>query len=183
LSRWRCQHLFLDCGAIAGSANVLEIRSYNLKSGTRERFHALFVHDALPLLQKARVDVVAYGPSLHDRDSYFLMRAFSGLEDRQRQEDAFYASDAWRTGPREAVLAAIDGYTTVVIPVDDATLRGLRGPMLPQQSPSDFELLARLNNDYIEAVKTSNVNRFRSSSRTISSAPCQTERSSIASNS
>jgi ketosteroid isomerase-like protein len=151
----------LDCGAIAESAAVLEIRSYNLKSGTRERFHALFVHDALPLLQKARVDVVAYGPSLHDRDSYFLMRAFSGLEDRQRQEDAFYASDTWRTGPREAVLAAIDSYTTVVIPVDDATLRGLRGTMLPQQSPSDVELLVRLNNDYIESVKTSNVNRFR----------------------
>jgi hypothetical protein len=56
---------------------VLEIRSYNLKSGTRQRFHQLFVDEALPLLKRWNVDVVAYGPSLHDRDSYFLMRAFA----------------------------------------------------------------------------------------------------------
>jgi hypothetical protein len=150
-----------DSCALAVSGGLLEIRSYNLKSGARERFHELFVRDALPLLQRARIDVVAYGPSLHDRDSYFLMRTFAGLDDRQQREDAFYGSEEWRTGPRDRALAAIDSYTTVVIPVDDNTLRGLRGTMPPQNDPSDFELLLRLNNDYIESVKTSNVQRFR----------------------
>ena len=106
---------------------VLEIRSYNLKPGTRDDFHGLFLREALPMLRRWKVDVVAHGPSLHDRDSYFLMRAFSSAADRERSEDAFYGSSEWRNGPRAAVLEAIDSYTTVVIHVDDATLGVLRG--------------------------------------------------------
>ena len=105
---------------------MVEIRSYNLKTGTRDEFNRLFEREALPLLQRFKVDVVAYGPSLHDADSYFLMRSFPSLADRQQSEDAFYGSDDWRKGPREAVLACIESYTTVVVPVDDASLRSLR---------------------------------------------------------
>ena len=104
----------------------LEIRSYNIKPGTRADFHRLMTEQSLPLLERWKVDVVAYGPSLHDSDSYFLMRAFTSLEERERSEDAFYGSPEWRQGPREAVLALIESYTTVVIEVDDETLRGLR---------------------------------------------------------
>lgn len=108
------------------SGRVLEIRSYNLKPGTRDRFHQLFEREALPLLQRSKVDVVSYGPSLHDSDSYYLMRSFSSVEDRQRSEDAFYGSDEWRKGPREVILACIESYTTIVIRLDDTTIRGLR---------------------------------------------------------
>lgn len=108
------------------ASRVVEIRSYNLKPGTRTRFHRRFVVDALPLLRRWKVDVVSYGPSLHDDDSYYLMRAYSSLEERQRSEDAFYGSDEWRNGPRAAVLADIESYTTIVLQLDDATLRGLR---------------------------------------------------------
>lgn len=149
-----------DRSAAASSGQVLEIRSYNLKSGVRQKFHELFLREALPLLRKFKVDVVAYGPSLHDADSYFLMRAFSSVDVRQRSEDAFYGSDEWRTGPRAAVLDAIDSYTTVVIRVDEVTLGGLRGIMQTQNTPSDLDELLRLNNDYIESVKASDVKRF-----------------------
>jgi ketosteroid isomerase-like protein len=147
--------------AAPSSGYVLEIRSYNLKPGMRDAFHALFLREALPLLQQWRVNVVAYGPSLHDRDSYFLMRAFASVEERERNEDAFYASDSWRNGPRAAVLAAIDTYTTIVIRVDEATLGGLRGSMPTQNAASDLDELTRLNQDYIDAVTASNVDRFR----------------------
>jgi hypothetical protein len=106
---------------------TVEIRSYNLKAGTRDRFHQLFVSTSLPMLQRHGVDVVAYGPSLHDADSYYLMRAYASLDDRQKSEDAFYGSDEWRSGPREAVMADIESYTTVVVHLDAATIRGLRG--------------------------------------------------------
>jgi hypothetical protein len=106
--------------------HFVEIRSYNLKPGTRDRFHQTFLSEALPMLNRWKVDVVAYGPSLHDADSYYLMRAYPSLEARQKSEDAFYGSDEWKQGPRERILAAIDTYTTIVIRVDEATLRGLR---------------------------------------------------------
>jgi hypothetical protein len=117
-----------------GNASVkrtVEIRSYNLKPGTRDRFHQLVESHALPLLRRARIDVVSYGPSLHDADTYYLMRSFASVDDRQRTEDAFYGSAEWRKGPREAILACIENYTTVVVELDAATLDGFRGARSP----------------------------------------------------
>ena len=51
--------------------HFVEIRSYTLKPGTCEEFHRLFLEETFPILQRWKVDVVAYGPSLHDSDSYF----------------------------------------------------------------------------------------------------------------
>jgi len=159
-------------GEKAGASQIVEIRSYNLKPGARDRFHQLFVSEALPMLQRFKVNVVAYGPSLHDSDSYYLMRSFSSLQDRQRSEDAFYGSEEWRQGPREAILAGIESYTTVVIGLDDATLRGLRStarqepaveenPMQTEKAlASDLTTLLELNRDYIRSVQTSDVQRF-----------------------
>jgi hypothetical protein len=109
-----------------GVSRIVEIRSYNLKPGTRDHFQHLFVTDVMPLLARWKVDVVSFGPSPADADSWYLMRGYASLEERQRSEDAFYGSDDWKKGPREAILAAIDTYATIVIPVDEATLRGLR---------------------------------------------------------
>jgi hypothetical protein len=104
----------------------LEIRSYNLKPETCAEFHRLMVEQALPMLKRWKVDVVAWGPSAHDPAAYYLMRAYPGLEARQQDQDAFYGSAEWRQGPREALLACIDSYTSIVIQVDEPTLAGLR---------------------------------------------------------
>jgi len=72
------------------------------------------------------MDVVAYGPSMHDEDSWFLMRSFESVDERQKSQDAFYGSAEWRNGPRDAILRHIDSYTTVVIELDGATISGLR---------------------------------------------------------
>ena len=104
----------------------LEIRSYNLRPGTRAEFERLFVERALPMLQRCDMDVVACGASAHDEDSWFLMRCFPSLAERDRQEDAFYGSDEWKLGPREAILALIENYTTILIEVDASVIDGLR---------------------------------------------------------
>jgi ketosteroid isomerase-like protein len=150
-------------------STIVEIRSYNLKPGTRERFHQLFVNTSLPMLHRWKVDVVAFGPSEHDKDSWFLMRGFPSLEARQKGEDAFYASEEWIKGPREAVLADIVSYATVIIHIDQATLAGLRktgagaaraeDAMLTPSS-TDLTTLLQLNQEYIDSVQHSNVKRF-----------------------
>ena len=73
------------------------------------------------------MDVVAHGPSLHDENSYYLIRRFDSLANREESENSFYGSDEWRKGPREAIIALIDSYTEIVLQVDDVTLHGLRG--------------------------------------------------------
>jgi ketosteroid isomerase-like protein len=142
---------------------VLEIRAYTLKPGVRDGFHSRFLAEALPLLRTAGVDVVAFGPSLHDADSYYLLRAFPSVEAREQAEDAFYGSRAWVDGPRAAVLAAIDSYSTVVVSVDPHTLKGLRMPTTASARPAaaDLAQLVQLNQDYIDAVRRSDVPRFR----------------------
>src|SRR5262245_18047782 len=105
---------------------VIEIRSYNLKPGRRSDFHALFVDQSLPMLRRWGVDVVSFGPSPHDENSYYLIRAYADLAERQRSQDAFYGSDEWRQGPREALLALIETYAETVLELDEATVAGLR---------------------------------------------------------
>lgn len=105
---------------------IVEIRSYNLKPGTRAEFHKLVCEQAIPMLKRWQVDVVAYGPSLGYEDSYYLIRAYADFAALQASQDAFYGSDEWRQGPREAILVPIENYTSVVIEVDEVTLTGLR---------------------------------------------------------
>jgi hypothetical protein len=106
--------------------HFVEIRSYNLKPGARDEFHRLFLEEALPLLQRWKVDVVAYGPSRHDQDTCYLIRHYDTLPQREESEAAFYSSKEWRQGPREAILALIESYAEVVLALDASTVQGLR---------------------------------------------------------
>jgi hypothetical protein len=106
--------------------HLVEFRSYNLKPGRRKEFHRLFLEAAFPLLQRWKVDVVAYGPSEHDENSYYLIRRFDSFAHRDQSEDSFYGSDEWRQGPREAILACIENYTEFVMELDAVTVQGLR---------------------------------------------------------
>jgi hypothetical protein len=105
---------------------VVEIRSYTLKPGARPEFDRLVRERSLPMLARWKVDVVAYGASLHDDRSCYLIRAYESLQQRQSSQDAFYGSAEWRDGPREEILSLIESYTTVVLSMDDATLQALR---------------------------------------------------------
>ena len=104
----------------------VEIRSYNLETGTGEEFHRLMCEQTVPLLKKWAVDVVASAPSAHDECSYYLLRAYDSLEHRARSQGELYSSPEWKDGPREAVLALIDHYTSVVIEMDEAMVEALR---------------------------------------------------------
>ncbi len=106
----------------------VEFRTLSLKPGTRDDFQRIYVQRSLPLLKKWNQDVVAHGPSLHDGDTYYVIRRFDSLRQREQSEDAFYGSDDWRKGPREALLALIATYTDIVLELDESTIEGLRHP-------------------------------------------------------
>ncbi len=94
---------------------VLEILTLTIKPGMRDAFHRIYIAESLPLLKKWRIDVVDHGPSLHDEVSYYVVRRFKDLEQRQKLEDDFYESDDWRKGPRERILGMIETMSTIVI--------------------------------------------------------------------
>jgi hypothetical protein len=114
------------------SRRWVEVRSYELHPGAGPKLEALFETQVLPLLQAWDHDVVHAGLSAHDADAFVLIRAYASEADRAGRQDAFYGSDVWRQGPREAVLATIKAYTSAVLPMEAATLaawrRELAGP-------------------------------------------------------
>ena len=104
----------------------VEIRSYNLKPASRSGFHERMQNEAFPMLKRWKVDVVAFGSSQHDADSYYLIRSYNSLDDRQQSQDAFYGSAEWREGPRQGLLALIDSYTSIVLELEDSLVDALR---------------------------------------------------------
>ena len=109
---------------IASMSAIVEIRTYQLKPGSGAAFHRAVVEESLPMLERWGVAVVAFGPSLDDEDLYYLIRAYPSLEELQRSQEAFYGSDEWREGPREAIVSRIDSDISVVLP---AGVLGQRG--------------------------------------------------------
>ncbi len=106
--------------------HLIEIRTLTLKPNSREEFHRLYIEEALPRLQRWNFDVVAHGPSLHDENTYYVIRRYDSLAQREEMEDAYYASDDWRKGPREAMLALIENYMDIVLELDEVAVCGLR---------------------------------------------------------
>jgi hypothetical protein len=99
----------------AASDAVIEILILDIKPGKRDQFHKLYERESLPLLKKWNIHVVAHGPSLHDANSYYVIRSFKSLQDRQELEDAFYNSGDWKDGPRTAILELVDHFAYTVI--------------------------------------------------------------------
>jgi hypothetical protein len=100
---------------------VIELRVYTLKAGTRARFEQHFSQQILPMLERFGIAVVHAGPSLHDDNSFCLIRAFPSPELRERQLADFYGSEEWLTRHDDLVMAMIDNYSTCV--VEAGTLR------------------------------------------------------------
>jgi hypothetical protein len=114
---------------------LVQIRSYQLEPDATVRFHRVFLDECVPMLRQAGHDVVAFGPSLHQADAYYLVRAYDDLADLNTRQDAFYGSPRWREGPREAVLALIDRYLDTVLWLSAESIEDLRhgnaGPTAP----------------------------------------------------
>jgi len=107
---------------------IVEIRTYRLHPGTRDDFVGT-MRQVVPMLARHGIDVVDCGPSLVDEDGAeeaYLIRAFASLEERDRLEGAFYGSDEWRLGPREAIVSRIAHYHTIVIEASADAVRALR---------------------------------------------------------
>jgi hypothetical protein len=131
---------------------VVELRSYTLKPGMRSSFHQLVLDYSLPMLQRWKIAVLGYGPSLQEDSSYYLVRAYGSLEERQRSEDAFYGSDEWKKGPRASIVSRIIDYTTVIVPVDSFLEIAEKAKAMIQTTThaTDSAALSALNRQFID---------------------------------
>jgi NIPSNAP len=104
---------------------ILEIRTYRLHAGTGPEFVRLMCEEGIPLLRAAGIRVVGAGSTLVAEDGHeeaYLIRAFESLTQHEQQENDFYGGDAWRKGPREAIMALIDQYHSIVLEVPESVV-------------------------------------------------------------
>lgn len=94
---------------------VLDVRTYRLARGAGDEFDRILQTEALPLLERFGIRVVAFGPSLGDERSYALIRSFSSLAERDAKLRGFYGSPEWLERFDDRVGALIDEYHVVVI--------------------------------------------------------------------
>lgn len=109
---------------------LVEIRTYRLQPGTRQPFLEAFA-EALPLLRESGMDVVAFGRSDHEHESFHLVRAYRDRAHLEAQQHAFYGSDRWRQGPREALVACIADYLNTLLWLPDESVDALRDHNAP----------------------------------------------------
>ncbi|SRR6266480_777293 len=99
----------------SASQEIFEILTLDIKPGRRDEFQNVYVTQSVPLLKKWNFNLVAYGPSLHDANSYYVIRRFKNVEDREKAEDAFYSSDDWKSGPRDAIMGLVEHFAYAVV--------------------------------------------------------------------
>lgn len=104
---------------------LVEIRTYRVKPGQAAAF-AQRMGEALLLVRASGMEVLRFGRSNHEHESFHLIRAFDDRAQLQAQQAAFYGSTAWRDGPREALLACLDDYLNTLLWLSPAAIDELR---------------------------------------------------------
>ena len=61
-----------------------------------------------------------------NEDDYFVIRAYDSLEQMHADQDAFYSSDAWRSGPRQPVIDLIEDSMEVVLELSSDAVDAFR---------------------------------------------------------
>ncbi len=105
---------------------IAEILQYTLKKILDLTFIRSCMKSVFHFIPRNGIDVVAYGNSLHDADSYYLIRAFESEEQMEIVLDDFYASAGWRSGPREAIISRIELSLKSVLSLPQSVIDGLR---------------------------------------------------------
>jgi hypothetical protein len=72
------------------------------------------------------MDVVAFGRTEHEHESFYLVRAFADQARMTADQDAFYSSQVWKQGPREALVACIDSYLNTLLWLSDEGIEDMR---------------------------------------------------------
>lgn len=103
---------------------LVEIILYRIKPGKGATFHQIMLNESIPLHNGAGIHVVESQQSAMDADCYCLIRSFESLAAYKHKLEQFYASAAWRDGPRQRIIDCIDMTSKAVLEMHDGQLNG-----------------------------------------------------------
>ncbi len=97
---------------------IIEMRTYKLKPGVREKFLAVFRAKSMPAHDEIGMKILGPWPSIEDPDIFFFMRGFPDLESREPMKAKFYEGQLWKQELENVLMPMIEKYDVVL--VDDA---------------------------------------------------------------
>ncbi|HYW13142.1 MAG TPA: NIPSNAP family protein [Longimicrobium sp.] len=93
---------------------IIEVRTYHVKPGQRDRFLEFFHRHAVPLQQSCGMRVMGPFVDLEDADVFHWLRAFPSLEARDRLKDALYEGPAWKNELEAIAMPMLARYTSAL---------------------------------------------------------------------
>jgi len=93
---------------------IIEVRTYTIKPGLRDRFIAFFEKRAIPEQHAAGIRVL--GPLLDTENPnvFLFLRSFPSLEERDRMKSLFYDGPVWKNELEAIAMPMIESYSAVL---------------------------------------------------------------------
>ena len=93
---------------------IVEVRTYKIKEGLRERFIDFFENKAVPVQRSKGMRILGPLLDLENPDVFIWLRAFPSLEERERMKSALYDGEEWKTELEAIAMPMLDSYTVAL---------------------------------------------------------------------
>jgi hypothetical protein len=102
---------------------IIEMRTYKLKPGTRDRFLEIFRTKSVPA--HAEIGMKILGPflSIEDPDTFFFMRGFPDLASREPMKVRFYEGELWKNELENVLMPMIEKFDVVLVEDPNGLIR------------------------------------------------------------
>lgn len=102
---------------------IIEMRTYRLKPGLRERFLELFRTRSMPEHARLGMRILGPFPSIEDPEVFFFMRGFPDLASREPMKAQFYEGELWKRELEGILMPMIERYEVVLVDDPDGLIR------------------------------------------------------------
>jgi NIPSNAP len=124
----------------ASCCNVLELRQYTLRPGTREPFVKLFDEVFADPLEATGMTVIGQFRDLDHADRFVWMRGFQDMPARASELAEFYQGDLWRARRAEVNASIDDADNVLLLEPASPTLRFDNIPSRPANPESSARM-------------------------------------------
>lgn len=102
---------------------IIEMRTYKLKPGTRDRFLEIFRSKSVPAHDEIGMKILGPFLSIEDSDTFFFMRGFPDLASRDPMKEKFYEGELWKRELESVLMPMIEKYDVVLVDDPDGLVR------------------------------------------------------------
>ena len=93
---------------------IVEVRTYKIREGLRERFLEFFENKAIPAQRAEGMRIVGPFVDLENPDVFIWLRAFPSLQERDRMKSAFYDGEEWTNHLEAIAMPMLEHYSVAL---------------------------------------------------------------------